>query len=502
MIVSDFGKYLLRRSASAFRRLPLRVAAVLLVLTCLNVTPPAAAAAAETSGDTADGIYGDGRFSHWWLPINYSEHGDPIDALFYGIFWTTMAVFVLVEVALVYFMIKYRRRPDKKKAVFSHGNTRLEMAWTLAPAVILLVLSLASKRAWDDYRYAQWATDPDRAQVLVVGEQFKWNVVYPGPDGQLGRYLVYPKPTDPKYRAMKYKRAVQQIQTDMRSNLLGRDTTSKDPVALAGKDDDLGTPGRPLILPSETKIDIHLSSKDVLHDFYLPNFRVKLDAVPGMRGHIYFIANKRSTATKPVDQVPADRMIWLDRATPKTLLWGNPKTFEIYDPLDIAPDAADPYQVDPNTLDPKVLRKRLPSTRSKRKFPWLSSLDTLRGGAAGRLRRKLAAEIRTNEPKLKPAEVEARVGPLMTDARIEEEVRLLRADLTRMGITELNYVEQPFEIVCEELCGNGHYSMNGMMIVVSPQQYRDFINKDQKPGGTKPPAATQPAVAAAGGAGE
>src|SRR5205807_6883849 len=108
----------------------------------------------------------------------------------------TMAVFVAVEVLIVWFMIKYRRRPDKAKAIFTHGNTRLEMAWTLIPAAIFLLLAMWSKQVWDNYRYSPVAQDKNLYHILVIGEQFKWNVIYPGPDGKLGRYLIYPKPTD------------------------------------------------------------------------------------------------------------------------------------------------------------------------------------------------------------------------------------------------------------------------------------------------------------------
>src|SRR6476659_4028989 len=146
-------------------------------------------AAAETRGGWGD----------WWLPPEHSTHGAAIDSLFNWIFWITMVAFILVEAVLVVFLIKYRSRPEKRKAHFTHGNTRLEMAWTLAPAVILAVLALASKKVWDNYRYSPKGDDPGRTTVLVVGEQFKWNVIYPGPDGKLGAYLKYPRPTDARW---------------------------------------------------------------------------------------------------------------------------------------------------------------------------------------------------------------------------------------------------------------------------------------------------------------
>src|SRR5687768_13213888 len=76
-------------------------------------------------------------WADWWLPKDFSAHGPAMDWLFNVIFWITMAIFVVVEVLLVYFAIKYRYRPHRR-GVFSHGNTRLEMAWTIAPAIVLL----------------------------------------------------------------------------------------------------------------------------------------------------------------------------------------------------------------------------------------------------------------------------------------------------------------------------------------------------------------------------
>src|SRR4051812_44206084 len=98
----------------------------------------------------------------WWLPPVRSMHGDAIDSLFVVTFWITMVTFVAVELCLVVFLIKYRYRADKKKAHFTHGNTRLEMCWTLAPAVILAGLAVANKGVWDGLRFNKDGDNPDR----------------------------------------------------------------------------------------------------------------------------------------------------------------------------------------------------------------------------------------------------------------------------------------------------------------------------------------------------
>src|SRR5207248_999032 len=87
-------------------------------------------------------------WGEWWLPPDRSVHGQGIDSLFMVTFWITMISFIAVELCLLVFLVKYRHRPEKKKAHFTHGNTRLEMAWTLAPAVILAGLAVPNKGVW------------------------------------------------------------------------------------------------------------------------------------------------------------------------------------------------------------------------------------------------------------------------------------------------------------------------------------------------------------------
>ncbi len=433
------------------------VLAVAVVAALLSIAAPASAG---TIGVLAAGpaVLAESGFSHWWLTPNYSTHGDSIDRLFYFIFWITMAVFVAVEVTIVVFAIKYRFRADRAKAIFTHGNTRLEMAWTLAPAVVLLVIALWTKRAWDDFRFAAWADDPTREQLLVIGEQFKWNVIYPGQDRELGRYLSYPKPTDPKYRGQNLAAAMKAINNDITANPLGQDVHPDKSVPDAGRDDDTTkVPGRPVIVPVETKLDLHLTSKDVIHDFFLPNFRVKLDAVPGMRGHVFFESKREGQSTEPIElaKVPSDKAIWLDLDTPGVAVGGNPKRFQIYDPTD--------------------------KSRGARRRVWLQSQESLSEGARKRLLRKRVTAAQMDQ-----------------DAKLlADEIELFRADLAKLGITRLSVITKPHEIVCEELCGLGHYTMRGDLLVVSKQEYQNFINRENPAATPAPAPATQPVASAA-----
>jgi cytochrome c oxidase subunit 2 len=406
----------------------------------------------------------------WWLPYDYSEHGPRVDYLFNVVFWITMVIFVAVEIVLVYFAVKYRRRPERKKGIFSHGNTRLEMAWTIAPAIVLIWISLETKHVWDEFRFGNAKdSDSDRAQLMVIGQQFKWNFIYPGPDGKIGKYLNYPKPSDPEFAYKPAKQAADLVATELTANPLGQRMNAKDPNDPGLDDDYVPQPGRPLIIPADRPLEILLGSRDVLHSFFLPNFRVKLDAVPGMRGRILFKATKQSTVTQPIELVPEDKKIWLDASTPKAFVFGNPASYQLFDPMVIARVAPDPYAVNPNTLAVDQLKKLTGATSrdmTKRKQPWLQSLETsLRDGAIRRLRDKALQEKTTFDPNTAPKET------------IAAEVMALRQDLKKMGVDKLAFVDETFEIVCEELCGSGHGEMNGQMIVVSQAQYDSFINK-------------------------
>ena len=367
-----------------------------------TVAAPALAFAADA---------GDHRTGGWWLPPNYSVHGRAIDNLFHVIFWLSAAVFVVVQVTLIAFLVRYRHRKGQRHATFTHGNTRLEMAWTVVPAVLLTGLSLASKRVWDDYRHAPTATDPTRATVLVIGQQFKWNVIYPGPDGKLGRYLQYPKPTDARWpggvrfagvdgpAALPHEQAVRAINTYVdQDNPLGKDVDDPD-----GKDDDWSKqPGRPLELPADRPIEVQVASKDVIHSFALPNFRVKLDAVPGMRGKIYFTTTPAATS---VAEVSVD-----DPSAKGTLAWVGPTTpGAVYDRR-----ARDWFISDPT--DPKKARSLIRHNR------------------------------------------------VIDDAAI--------ARLRAGGVSRVAAVLRPFDLVCEELCGQGHAQMQATVVFLPNDAYR------------------------------
>jgi cytochrome c oxidase subunit 2 len=202
--------------------------------------------------------FAEGPASIWLLPKDISAHGSSVDFLFYLVFYITGVVFVLVAGLLIYFLIRYRSREGRKVA-YIHGHGPLEVIWTVIPAIILVVLLVLSQRTWATLRYPG-SSPRDAVRIEVTGEQFAWNIRYPGADGQFGRLDLNLVATD---------------------NPLGLD-----PADPAGADDVITL--NQLHIPVGKPIRVTLTSKDVIHSFFLPYVRIKQDAVPGMRTEVWF----------------------------------------------------------------------------------------------------------------------------------------------------------------------------------------------------------------------
>ena len=188
--------------------------------------------------------------SVWWLPRNVNMFGHDVDFLFYVILLLTGVAFVGVFVAMILFLIKYRYRPGVP-AIHTHGNNALEVIWTTIPAFIFLALAIYGNEQWSTMRRQ---TPPANAlPVAVVGEQFGWNVRYPGPDGKLAKMV-----------AAKISK----------ENPFGVDVADS-----AGLDD--FTTYNELVFPVGRPVRLYLGSKDVIHAFYVPEFRLYQDMVPG-----------------------------------------------------------------------------------------------------------------------------------------------------------------------------------------------------------------------------
>ena len=174
-----------------------------------------------------------------WLPEDVSTYGREIDALFFLIYYITAATFILVTALMIWFLWKYRDRGNRR-ATYTHGNTTLEIIWTVVPAAILIVISFMSVSTWAKVKREVPPTD---FEVSVAAKQFNWDVSYPGTDGKLG---------------------------------------TEDDVKF---DNDIH-------VPVNKVVRLHLTANDVIHSLFLPNLRFKQDTVPGRTILAWFEATK------------------------------------------------------------------------------------------------------------------------------------------------------------------------------------------------------------------
>jgi cytochrome c oxidase subunit 2 len=173
----------------------------------------------------------------WWWPSEVSTFGDDIDSLFRQVSAMILVFFVLTEGLLVWFVFKYAKKTPGK-AVFTHGNHKLEMLWTGIPAALLVFIALTQMSTFADIKFVgSMKGVPTFADVFA--SQFDWRFRYPGKDGRLGTV------------------------------------------------DDIESPFE-FVVPVGEKIVFNLRSRDVLHAFFVPKLRLKQDAVPGMTIPVWF----------------------------------------------------------------------------------------------------------------------------------------------------------------------------------------------------------------------
>lgn len=149
----------------------------------------------------------------------------------YNLYFILMAfVWLVVTIPLVYFSFKYRRKKPKKDGAYIEGNTLLELIWTIVPLVIVLLLGVQTWAVYKDYR----EVPRDAYEINVAGFMWGWNVTYP--------------------EGIKMKNELR--------------------------------------VPVGTPVKVSLSSKDVLHAFYIPEYRVQEEAIPGRTTYFWFRPSK------------------------------------------------------------------------------------------------------------------------------------------------------------------------------------------------------------------
>ncbi len=190
-----------------------------------------------------------------------SEHGEKTDFWFWVTMGVTCFVFILTQILLFGFSYLYQYKEGNKATFYPHNN-KLEVIWTAIPAVVLAILVISGWKVWVDIT----GPAPDDAEVIeVYGYQYAFAFRYPGKDKKLGAY---------DYR-----------KTDLvNNNQVGIDYTDK-----AAFDDFMG---RELHVPKGKPVLLKIRARDVIHSVFQPNFRLQMNAVPGLPTKFWFVPTK------------------------------------------------------------------------------------------------------------------------------------------------------------------------------------------------------------------
>ena len=206
-------------------------------------------------------VYGIEEADRYILPLA-SKHGKIIDELFWITTILTLVVLVGTHLVLAVFAVIYRYN-HKRRASYFHENHKLEIVWTVIPAIVLAVLIF---QGWKNWVKITSPAPEDAEEIEIVGYQFAWASRYSGKDGKLGAS---------DYRLIDAE------------NRIGVDFS--DPYAV---DDFIP---REIHVPKNRPIKFTIRALDVIHSFYAPHFRLQMYAVPGMET-TFWVTPSKTTA--------------------------------------------------------------------------------------------------------------------------------------------------------------------------------------------------------------
>ncbi len=223
-----------------------------------------------------------------------SEHGQKIDNMLHITIIITGIVFIITQVLLFWFAFKYQYKETRKVYFFPHDN-RLELIWTVVPAIALSVLVGFGLYYWLNIT---GNAPKDALEVEITGRQFAWIYRYPGKDGVFGK---------------KYYRNI----SDKDDNALGliwADVPELNLKADKAAQDDIVS-DQAMYLIKNKPVKLIIGSRDVVHDVGLAHFRMKMDAVPGTPTTMWFTplyttAEMRKMTNNPnfVYEISCDQM--------------------------------------------------------------------------------------------------------------------------------------------------------------------------------------------------
>jgi len=197
------------------------------------------------------------------MPVQASTHAAELDQMSVLVHWLMLIMFVGWGVFFIFVLFRFRTSANPK-ASYTGAKGKISKGTEVAVAVVeVILLVFYAIPAWAK-RVKAFPSESEAVVVRVIGEQFAWNIHYPGPDGRFGR-------TD-----------INLVSADNPIGLDRRDAAAKDDITTINQ----------LNLPVDRPVLVHLSSKDVIHSFGLFEMRVKQDAIPGMTIPVWFIPNR------------------------------------------------------------------------------------------------------------------------------------------------------------------------------------------------------------------
>ena len=432
------------------------------------------------------------------LPPDGAAHGAGIDYLIGLVHWLMLLLFVGWGIFYVLTLVRFRRSRNPKAnyaGVKSHVSTYLEVGVLIIEVILLIGFSIP---IWSK-RVDAFPQEKDATVVRVVAEQFSWNMHYPGPDGKFGKTLLTLVDAD---------------------NPLGLDRTDPDAK------DDITTINQ-LNLPVGVPVIVHLTTKDVIHSFGIPPYRVKQDAVPGMSIPVWF------TPIKTTDEIReelrqtfsvADVMKKITKiALPSMSDMSIKKGMDMSDMMSMK-DYTDQSGGTLVSKGDKFTGENIDrladagmnsvSARSAAELDKYVSMDEMKDNAGNPIVAKndlLTEDVVSKLVEAGMKEVHARkisnmdvfvVTQDYTDKSgaaiaakgdaVSEELLTKFADA---GINDITIAPAtPTEIACAQLCGLGHYRMRGYVSVMTPDKYKEWY--DQQEAALAPPAETTDSTAA------
>ncbi|MGQ3012294.1 MAG: cytochrome c oxidase subunit II [Flavobacteriales bacterium] len=261
------------------------------------------------------------------LPASASLHGEEIDTLQTVSFVIISIAYLLVQPVLWYFAFRYRYRKNAKAFHYSHNN-RLEMVWTIIPALVFCSLIFYGLKIWNDIFSKE--IEGEKITMELYAKQFEWAARYAGADKELGDVnytmisdknalgMITPEtidsqlvlinskrtevlaalaafPTPEELPELEKQRDRLNHQLKMVSGFKKKNETAK---YLKGHDDIIIPSGGEIHIPVNRPIELKMRSQDVIHSAYLPHFRVHMYCVPGLTTSFTFVPTITSQEMK------------------------------------------------------------------------------------------------------------------------------------------------------------------------------------------------------------